>query len=88
MSVKLRLARTGKKNRISYRIVDQITRSKRDSKFLEILGYFLPHENKATTLDIKADRVAYWVSKGAKPTEAVGKLLEKDKNAGSNRKSS
>lgn len=88
MSVKLRLARTGKKNRISYRIVAQNSKSKRDSKFIEILGYFLPYENKAVNLDIKTERVAYWVAKGAQPTKAVSDLLEKNKNAGSNTKSS
>lgn len=86
MSVKIRLAKTGKKHRISYRIVAQDTHSKRDSNFLEILGFFLPYEKKAKNLEIKKDRVSYWVSKGAKPTLAVAKLLE-DKNGRSDKKS-
>ena len=77
MSVKIRLAKTGKKNRISFRIVAQDQRSKRDSKFLEILGYYLPYEKKIKNLEIKSDRIKYWVSKGAQPTKAVSQLLEK-----------
>jgi len=88
MAVKLRLAKTGKKHRISYRVVAQDERSKRDSKFLEILGFFLPYEKKAKNLEIKNDRVKYWVSKGAQPTKAVTELLEKTKNARPDKKSS
>lgn len=88
MAVKLRLAKTGKKHRISYRIVAQDERSKRDSKFLEILGYYLPYEQKAKSLDIKNERIAHWISKGAKPTRAVNDLIEKDKHERSDKKSS
>lgn len=77
MSVKIRLAKTGKKRRISYRVVAQDTHSKRDSNFLEILGFYLPFESKATNLKIKKERVNYWISNGAKPTPIVAKLLSK-----------
>lgn len=87
MSVKIRLARTGKKHRISFRIVVQDTLSKRDSNFLEILGYYLPYEKKAKNFDIKRDRVSYWISKGAKPTLSVSKLLDEKNNGRSNNKS-
>jgi len=86
MSVKIRLAKTGKKHRISYRIVAQDSHSKRDSNFLEILGFYLPYEKKAKNFNIKKDRVSYWVSKGAKPTLAVAKLLEERKNGRFNKK--
>ncbi len=79
MSVKIRLAKTGKKHRISYRLVVQDTRSKRDGRFLEILGYYLPYEKKASGFKIKTDRLNYWLSKGAKPTEGVAKLLNSQK---------
>lgn len=88
MAVKIRLSKTGKKHRISFRVVAQNARSKRDSKFLEILGYFLPYERKVKNYEIKEDRIAYWISKGAQPTKAVTMLLEKDKNARSNSKPS
>ena len=73
MSVKLRLAKTGKKHQISFRIVAQDTRSKRDGKFLEILGFYNPYNQPQFKVD-KA-RVENWIQKGAKPTEAVAKLL-------------
>lgn len=86
MSVKIRLARTGKKHRISFRIVAQDTLSKRDSNFLEILGYYLPYEKKAKNFNIKLDRVSYWMSKGAKPTLSVSKLLDEKNNERSHNK--
>lgn len=75
MSVKIRLTKTGKKHRISFRVVAQDTQSKRDGRFLEILGYYLPYEKKSTSFKIKNDRLNFWISKGAKPTEGVAKLL-------------
>ncbi len=75
MSVKIRLAKTGKKHRISYRIVAQDTHSRRDSNFLEILGFYLPQEKKAESLRIKKERVNFWIAKGARPTLTVSKLL-------------
>ena len=44
MSVRIRLAKTGKKHQISYRIVACDSRAKRDGKFLEILGFYNPHK--------------------------------------------
>ncbi|MBI2327011.1 30S ribosomal protein S16 [Candidatus Curtissbacteria bacterium] len=73
MSVKIRLAQTGKKHQISYRIVAQDAKSKRDGKFLEILGFYNPHIPQFV---IKKEQLSFWVQKGAKPTEAVAKLLE------------
>ncbi len=75
MSVKIRLTKTGRKHQISFRLVAQDTRSARDGKFLEVLGYYNPF-NKPV-LKVKEERVAFWMQKGAKPTEAVAKLLEK-----------
>lgn len=80
MSVKIRLSKTGKKHQISYRIVAQDTRSKRDGKFLEMLGYYLPYRQDKDGLSIKKDRLNYWISKGAKLTEGVAKLIGKKSN--------
>ncbi len=74
MSVKLRLAITGKTHQRSFRVVAQDTHSKRDGKFLEILGSTDPKKN---LLKIKKERVDYWLSKGAKPTATVAKILQK-----------
>jgi small subunit ribosomal protein S16 len=75
MSVKIRLTKTGKAHQISYRIVAQDTRSKRDGKFLEILGYYNPYNKPQLKID--NEKLNSWVQKGAKPTEAVSKLIEK-----------
>ena len=80
MSVKIRLTKTGKKHRISYRLVAQDTKSKRDGRFLEILGYYLPYEKKATKLKIDQKKLNTWLSYGALPTQAVANLIESLKN--------
>ncbi|NCT55378.1 30S ribosomal protein S16 [bacterium] len=73
--VKIRLTRTGKKNSPSYRIVVSDSRSKRDGRFLEILGHFNPSQEPAL-YELDAKRFDYWVKRGAQPTEAVVKLKE------------
>ncbi len=73
MSVKLRLAITGKAHQRSYRIVAQDTKSKRDGAFLEILGSL---DSKKTVQNVKKERVDFWISKGAKPTQTVAKILK------------
>lgn len=81
MSVKIRLAKTGKTHNISYRLVAQDTRSKRDGRFLEILGFYLPNSKDLKKgLSLKQDKINFWLSKGAKPTIAVEKLLKGDFN--------
>lgn len=73
MSVKIRLTNTGKKNQIQFRFVVQDTRTKRDGKFLEILGAFDP---KSKEYKIDRDRMSFWTALGAKPTPSVSYLLE------------
>ncbi len=72
--VKIRLMRAGSKKRPFYRIVAADSRSPRDGKFLEILGYYDPRE-KPHVLKVNTDRVQDWVSKGAQTSERVGKLI-------------
>lgn len=75
MAVIIRLAKTGKKHQISFRVVACDKRSPRDGRFLEILGYYNPY-NKPS-VKINEGRVNYWVSKGARMSEAVLRLLDK-----------
>ncbi len=75
MSVKIRLARTGKTHQISYRIVAQDTKAKRDGRFLEVLGYWLPYIKNNKGLSIEKEKLAAWLSKGAQPTQAVAKII-------------
>lgn len=78
MPVKIRLARTGRKKVATYRIVAADSRKTRDGRFLEMLGTYNPQADpKEFTL--KADRVAYWLGKGAQPSETVANLLRQDR---------
>ncbi len=68
----------GRKNRPSYRIVAADSRSPRDGKVIEILGHYDPVEKEPEKqVELKADRVQYWLSVGAKASETVAQLLEK-----------
>ena len=80
MSVKIRLSKTGKKHQISYRIVAQDSKSKRDGKFLELLGYHLSYRKDKKGTNIKKDRLDYWLSKGAQLTVGVAKLIRQSGN--------
>lgn len=73
--VKIRLARSGQKKRPFYRIVAADARAPRDGRFLEKLGTYNPNTNPST-VDIKQDRVDYWLGVGAQPTETVARLLK------------
>ena len=74
MAVKLRLRRMGKKKQPIYKMVAADSRSPRDGKFLEAVGFYNPLTNPHT-LDIKEDRIMYWLNVGAQPTHTVKSLL-------------
>ena len=74
MAVKLRLMRFGKKKQPVYRLVAADARSPRDGRFIEILGTYEPRQEPSRVL-INRERVDDWLSKGAKPTETVARLL-------------
>lgn len=75
MPVKLRLRRMGKKKQPVYKVVAADSRSPRDGKFLEDVGLYNPL-TKPHTVDLKEDRVYYWLDKGAQPTDTVKSLLK------------
>ena len=77
MAVKLRLSRTGKRSQANYRLLAIDEHKKRDGRFVEILGFYNPHNTAG--LVAKKDRVDYWLSVGAKPSATVGQLLRKIK---------
>ena len=72
--IKLRLRRVGAKKRPAYRIVVADARSKRDGRFIEVVGHYNPL-TEPTTLRIDGERARYWLDQGAQPTERVAKLL-------------
>ena len=74
MAVKLRLKRMGKKKQPIYKIVVADSRSPRDGKFLEALGLYNPLTNPHT-VNVKEERILYWLSNGAQPTNTVKSLL-------------
>jgi len=72
--VRIRLAKYGRKNKPSYRIVVIDSKKKRDGKYLEKLGYYNPTEDDRNVVFDK-DRYEYWLKTGAQPSEAVNKLV-------------
>jgi small subunit ribosomal protein S16 len=78
MAVSIRLRREGAKNRPYYKVVVADRRSPRDGKFIEIIGTYDPKKaDQNSTLNI--DRVEYWISKGAQPSDTVRSLIKKTK---------
>ena len=64
----------GKKKQPIYKMVAADSRSPRDGKFLEAVGFYNPLTNPHT-LDLKEDRIMYWINVGAQPTHTVKSLL-------------
>ena len=77
--VKIRMRRTGCTNHATYRIVAADSRSPRDGKFLEILGWY-DTQIKDDNFKLDLARVDYWLSKGAQPSASVASLIRRAKN--------
>jgi small subunit ribosomal protein S16 len=78
MSVVIRMARAGTKKRPVYHIVVADSRSPRDGRFIERLGYFnplLPKDN-AGRLKLDLEKVKSWLAKGALPSDRVLRFLD------------
>jgi small subunit ribosomal protein S16 len=77
MSVKLRLARAGRKGKPFYKIVAANITAPRDGKFLEKIGYFNPllDTDNEKKLVINKERAEYWLKVGAIPSDRVANLL-------------
>ncbi len=75
MAVSIRLRRGGKKKKPFYRIVAADSRSPRDGRFIEILGFYNPIREEE--FEVKTDRVIYWLGVGAKPSDSVRTLLKR-----------
>ncbi|MCF7791111.1 MAG: 30S ribosomal protein S16 [Victivallales bacterium] len=77
MAVRIRLKRTGAKNKPCYRIVVADGRSQRDGRFIENLGYYDPrHEDESINLE----RANHWLSVGAQPSETVDNIIRRAKS--------
>ena len=78
MAVRIRMKKMGRKHRPYFRIVAIDSRQPRDGRTLEELGTYDPMvTNKENRITLKADRVKYWMSVGALPSEKVHALLNK-----------
>lgn len=76
MPVKIRLRRMGAKHQPSYRIVVADSRSPRDGRYLDQVGFYNPLTNPAE-IRIDQEKAIDWLKRGAEPTDTVAKLLTK-----------
>ena len=75
MAVKIRLKRMGSNKKPFYRIVVADSRSPRDGKFIEEIGYYNPIAKPEAEVKIDAEKAAKWLGNGAQPTDIVKKLF-------------
>ena len=76
MAVKIRLLRMGKIRQPQYRIVVADSRTKRDGRAIEFVGIYHPKEDPSR-IEVKSDRVQYWLGVGAQPSDPVKAILSK-----------
>ncbi|MDP4144391.1 MAG: 30S ribosomal protein S16 [Bacillota bacterium] len=76
MAVKIRLRRMGAKKAPFYRIVVADSRSPRDGRFIEEIGYYNPTTEPAT-VKVDADKASEWIKNGAQPSDTVKRLFDK-----------
>lgn len=80
--VVIRLARGGAKKRPFYQIVVTDSRSPRDGRFIERIGFFNPTaQGQAEKVRLDAERYAHWVAQGAKPSDRVAFLAKQQAKA-------
>jgi small subunit ribosomal protein S16 len=78
LAVKLRLKRFGRLNHPTYRLCAADTRSPRDGRIIESLGYYLPmHKREGEQVSVNAERVKYWLSVGAQPTDTARMMIKR-----------
>ncbi|MEW6427026.1 MAG: 30S ribosomal protein S16 [Thermodesulfobacteriota bacterium] len=76
MAVKIRLSRLGRKKQPFYRIVVADSESRRDGRFLDVVGTYDPMQDPAV-VNIQQDKVQAWMEKGATPSVTVKSLMAK-----------
>ncbi len=79
MAVRIRLKRMGRRNRAFFRICAFDAREERDGRSIEQLGTYDPMEKEESKkVVLKRDRIEYWLSVGAQPSETVASILKKN----------
>jgi small subunit ribosomal protein S16 len=76
MTVKIRLKRMGKKKAPSYRVVVADSRSPRDGRIIENIGWYNPRV-EPSAIHIDEEKALGWLKNGAQPTESVASLLRR-----------
>ncbi len=76
MAVVIRLKSVGTKKKIKHRLVVTDSKSPRNGRFIEEVGYWDPSKEPATS-NVKTARVEHWIKNGAKPSETVRSILKK-----------
>lgn len=77
MALKIRLRSQGTTNRVMYRLVVTDSRSPRDGKYLEAVGWYNPYANdEASRLNVKTERVQHWINNGAILSECCESLVK------------
>ena len=74
--IKIRLRRTGAKNKPNYRLVVADVQSPRDGAFIDIIGHFNPLTDPETVV-INEEKARHWLKQGAQPTDTAARLLTK-----------
>lgn len=78
MALKIRLRQQGRKNQQTYRLVLCDSRSPRDGKYIETLGWYNPQESEPEkNLNVQGDRVEHWLSQGAILSERAESLVKR-----------
>lgn len=78
MALKIRLQRGGSTHNPVYRIVVAEALSRRDGRFVEVLGHYSPKaKGNDKEYALKLDRAEYWISVGAKPTETANSIIRR-----------
>jgi len=77
MSVKIRLARVGRRKAAYYRIVVADSRRARDGRFIQILGRYQPLQKEGKQFDVDEERALKWLERGALPSDTVRSLFRK-----------
>lgn len=80
--VRIRLTRLGAKKKPFYRVIATDSRSPRDGRNIEQLGYYDPMKNPHQ-VQLDLERVDYWLSMGAQPSDTAKKLIDQVRTAGS-----
>ena len=78
MSTKIRMQRTGSRNHPAYRVVVTDSRSPRDGRFIEKVGFYNPTATPVL-IQLEEERIEYWLEHGATPSDSVKALFKRQK---------